>query len=465
MALPGSSDWLLARISRFSGREAIVCGEASIGYQGLCGRVAEWRRDLEGSGIPPGAVVGISPDGVEAIALLLALAGGGWVAALLPGGGEDPRRYLDAASAEALIELRPTGAWSWSKLTPREPPALLRRLRQRGTGGLWGGLVVFSSGTTGQCKAALFDFAALTLRYREPRPAQRTLLFLRLDHLGGIHTMLHTLAHGGALVISDDRQTDAVCGAIERHRVGLLPATPTFLRMLALSGAYRRHDLSSLRLITYGTEPMPEATLKALTAAFPGVRFKQTYGLSELGVLPTRSKAAHSLWLKVGGVGCQTRIVDNVLWIRSETAMLGYLNAPSPFDQDGWYNTEDAVEVDGPYLRILGRTTDLINVGGQKVYPAEVENVLLEMDNVCEATVWGHASPVTGQVVAARLSLAQPEDQDALERRLHRFCHGRLAAHKVPLYVEIVDGAHHGPRFKKIRPTERGKAQWPVRSS
>ena len=462
---PGKSDWLVERLAQFSGRAAVISDKASIGFGELHERVAQWHRDLDAAGLPPGAVIGISPNGADAVPLLLALVSGGYVAALLPGGGEHPQRYLEAACADARIESRSSGAWSWSALNPRRPPALLRRLRQRGAGGFGGGLVVFSSGTTGDCKAALFDFASLIRRYREPRPAQRALLFLRLDHLGGVHTMLHTLAQGGTLVISDDRHTDAICRVIEQHRVELLPATPTFLRMLALSDAHRRHDLSSLRLITYGTEPMPAATLQALAAAFPAVRFKQTYGLSELGVLPTRSKAAHSLWLQVGGVGCQTRIVGDVLWIRSETAMLGYLNAPSPFDEDGWYNTEDAVAVDGPYLRILGRTTDLINVGGQKVYPAEIENVLLEMDNVHEATVWGHASPVTGQVVAARLSLAQPEDQDALERRIHYFCRGRLAAHKVPLYVEIVDGAHHGPRFKKIRPAGPGDGQWPARSS
>ena len=413
-------------------------------------------------GVRPGAAVGISGvQSVDSIALFLSLAINGYIAAPLPAGGENRRQYLDLATAEAVIELGACGDWSWSRLTPGEPPALLQRLRDCGSGGL----VVFSSGTTGQNKAALFDFPTLIARYRQERSAQRTLLFLRLDHLGGIHTMLHTLANGGALVISESREPAAVCRAIARHRVELLPATPTFLRMLALSGAYRQHDLSSLQLITYGTEPMPAATLTALRAVFPGVHFKQTYGLSELGVLPTRSKAEHSLWLKVGGIGCDARVIDNVLWIRSETAMLGYLNAPSPFDEDGWYNTGDAVEVDGPYLRILGRTTDLINVGGQKVYPAEVENVLLQMDNVCEATVWGHANPVTGQVVAARLSLAHCEDQESLDRRIYRFCSDRLAAYKVPLYIEIADGDHHGGRFKKIRPTDSAAAQWLNESS
>jgi long-chain acyl-CoA synthetase len=452
---PRASDWLLERMAGFSGHEAILCGDSAIDYGCLCARIGEWFRVLEELGIRPGAVVGIGgAHGADTAALLLALAFNGFVAAPLPEGDEDRRRYPDLATAEAVIELGAGREWSWSRLTPGEPPALLQRLGERGDGGL----VVFSSGTTGQSKAALFDFPTLIGRYRERRPARRTLLFLRLDHLGGIHTMLHTLAHGGVLVIGERRDPDAVCRAIERHRVELLPATPTFLRMLALSDMYRRHDLSSLQLISYGTEPMPAATLKALAAVFPGVRFKQTYGLSELGVLPTQSKAEHSLWLQVGGIGCETRIVDNVLWIRSETAMLGYLNAPDPFDEDGWYNTEDAVETDGPYVRILGRTTDLINVGGHKVYPAEVENLLLEIDNIVEATVWGHPSPVTGQVVAARLSLAHPEDQEALERRIHDFCRFRLAAYKVPLYLEIADGGHYGERFKKIRPTESVKA-------
>jgi long-chain acyl-CoA synthetase len=459
---PRASDWLLERISRFSGRQAILCGNRSIDYKALCARITRWFGVLDESDIRPGAVIGISGGyHADAVPLLLALALQGYIAAPLPAGGEDRRQYLDLAAAEAVIELGACGDWSWSRLTPGESPGLLLRLRE----GDAGGLVVFSSGTTGQSKAALFDFPTLIARYRETRPAQRALLFLQLDHLGGIHTMLHTLAHGGALIISENRDPDAVCYAIERHRVELLPATPTFLRMLALSGAYRRHDLSSLQLITYGTEPMPAATLKTLTALFPQARFKQTYGLSELGVLPTRSKAGHPLWLQVGGIGCEIRVVDNVLWIRSETAMLGYLNAPNPFDEDGWYNTEDAVEVDGPYVRILGRTTDLINVGGQKVHPAEVENVLLEMDNICEVTVWGHASPVTGQIVAARLSLAHPEDQESLERRVYNFCRDRLADYKAPLYIEIADGHLHGQRFKKVRPAGSAKAQWRPRSS
>lgn len=442
--------------------EALVCGGAVLTYRELCARIAECRDTLDRLAVPTGGVVAIGgPATPDAAALLLALAFYGRVAAPLPGDGEDRRRCLEIAATSMVAEPHRSGGWTWVQLDPGDRPDLLSRLAERGHGGV----VVFSSGTTGRAKAGLFDFATLCERYRAPRRGWRTLLFLQLDHLGGLHTMLHALAHGGALVIADDRGPDAVCRAIERHRVELLPATPTFLRMLVMSEAWRRHDLSSLRLVTYGTEPMPPTTLGELARLFPEVRFKQTYGLSELGVLPTRSKAPGSLWLELGGMGCETRIVDNVLWVRSDTAMLGYLNAPSPFDAEGWYNTDDAVETDGRYLRILGRTSDLINVGGQKVYPAEVENVLLEMDNVREATVWGRPSPVTGQIVAARLTLARPEEIDALETRLHGFCRGRLAPHKVPLHVEIAQGDQHGRRFKKVRPPPSGKPQWTAWSS
>ena len=185
-----------------------------------------------------------------------------------------------------------------------------------------------------------------------------------------------------------------------------------------MSGAAEHHDLSSLKVIAYGTEPMPESTLRALHEVLPDVSLVQTYGMSELGVLRSRSRDSQSLWLKFTGEGFEIKIVDGILWVRAKTAMMGYLNAPDLFEADGWLNTQDAVEVDGEYLRILGRTTDLINVGGQKVYPAEVENVLLQLENVEDVAVFGKAQPMMGQVVAARFKLRTPEALDLFKRRM-----------------------------------------------
>jgi long-chain acyl-CoA synthetase len=277
------------------------------------------------------------------------------------------------------------------------------------------------------------------------------LTFLLLDHIGGINTLFYVLSQGGTVVPVVDRDPWAVCRSIERHQIELLPTTPTFLKMLLISEAYLHHDCSSLRLITYGTEPMSLTTLSHLHAALPSVELKQTYGLSELGILQTKSQGSGSVWLRVGGEGYATKVIDNVLWIRSESAMIGYLNWPSPFDVDGWFNTGDAVEVDGEWLRILGRKSEIINVGGEKVYPAEVENVLQEVENIRDAAVIGRANPISGQVVLARVVLREPEPVDQVLRRIRRHCRGRLEPYKVPAIVEIRDQPFHGDRFKKMR--------------
>jgi acyl-CoA synthetase (AMP-forming)/AMP-acid ligase II len=128
----------------------------------------------------------------------------------------------------------------------------------------------------------------------------------------------------------------------------------------------------------------------------------------------------------------------------------------SPFDDDGWLDTGDAVEAKGDYVRILGRASEAINVGGEKVYPAEVESVLLTMPNVRDVTVYGKANAVTGRVVVAAVRLLRPEDPDRLERRMREFCKGRLGEYKVPALLMIDDADQHGARFKKLRDGGRG---------
>jgi acyl-CoA synthetase (AMP-forming)/AMP-acid ligase II len=218
-----------------------------------------------------------------------------------------------------------------------------------------------------------------------------------------------------------------------------------------LSEASRRHDLSSLELVTYGTEVMPESTLRRVHALLPHVELLQTYGLSEIGILRSKSKSSDSLWVKVGGEGFATRVVDGMLEIKAASAMLGYLNHESPFTADGWFRTGDAVEVDGEFIRILGRKSELINVGGEKVYPAEVESVLQLMDGVEDVAVAAEPNRITGQIVAARVKLSTAETLADFRQRMHAFCSDKLPRHKIPQKVRLVGGTLHGSRFKKLR--------------
>ena len=207
----------------------------------------------------------------------------------------------------------------------------------------------------------------------------------------------------------------------------------------------------SLQLVTYGTEAMPEGTLKRFHALFPNIQLLQTYGLSEIGILRSQSKSSDSLWLKIGGEGFETRIVNGILEIKAKSAMLGYLNAPSPFTEDGWFNTGDAVEVDGEYVRILGRTSEMINVGGEKVYPAEVESVIQQMDGVEDITISGEPNPVTGHIVKARVKLRTDEALGDFRKRMRSFCKDKLPPFKIPQKVVLVNQESYGERFKKMR--------------
>ncbi len=313
------------------------------------------------------------------------------------------------------------------------------------------GLILFSSGSTGAHKCALHDFSFILKKFAVPRHAYRTLVFLQLDHIGGINTLLYTLANGGTAVVAENRSPKAVCQSIARYGAQLLPTSPTFLNLLLLSEEHLRHDLSTLELITYGTEPMPESTLKRVAQAFPQVRLLQTYGLSELGILRSQSRSSDSLWVRVGGEGFETKVVDGRLWIRAESAMLGYLNAPSPFDAEGFFDTGDLVEVDGEWIRFCGRQSDVINVGGSKVFPAEVESVLLDMPNVADAAVVAERSPITGNIVTATVRLIEPEPVEAFKTRMRAFCADRLSSFKIPARVRLTEQSLHSERFKRRR--------------
>jgi acyl-CoA synthetase (AMP-forming)/AMP-acid ligase II len=449
---PDAAPWLFDRLATFGDAVALVHRDAPVSYRTLLERVNAWDTELAKHGIGSGSVVileGTSSAG--AVGLLLALIRRGAIAVPLTPQAPVARETIktiaeagwhvsftqgpDAEDTATIVgEPRAVSSPVLSRLIDRKHP----------------GILLFSSGSTGTPKGVVHDCAALLEKFVRPGKKKTTLSFLLFDHIGGVDTLLNTLSSGGTLVTIQSRDPDTVCAAIAAHRVHTLPTSPTFLNMLLMSGAHQRHDLSSLRLVAYGTEPMPATVLARLGEALPQATLLQTYGLSELGVLRTRSREG-TLWVQFTGEGYETQIRDGILWVRTPTSMLGYLNAPDRFDADGWFCTEDAVEVDGDYVRILGRTSDLINVGGRKVYPAEVEEVLMDLPNVRDVAVFGRANPLTGQIVAARINLITPEPLDEFKRRMRLFCRERLPSYRVPVHVEFTDEDQFGARMKKKR--------------
>ena len=399
--------------------------------------------------IKPGTVVALVGDfSPNSIALLLALIKKACIIVPLSGSTNTSEKQLfDIARVEfsfIINENDDITTEKFSQISDNEYYKLIREKEHPG-------LVLFTSGTTGEPKAAVHDFLALLEKFKLRRKALRTLNFLLFDHWGGLNTMFHILSNGGVVITTIDRNPENICKLIEKYKIELLPASPTFLNLMLLSGGYKNYDLSSLKIISYGTEPMPESTLKRLNKAFPGVNLYQTYGLIELGVMNSKSKKDDSLWVKVGGKGYKTRIVDGILHIKAKSAMLGYLNASSPFTDDGWFITGDEVLQKGNYIKILGRKSEIINVGGEKVYPQEVENVIQEMDNVAEVTVYGEKNSIIGNIVCAKIRLETNENKKQFIIKVKEFCRNKLETFKLPVKVLLSDENLYSSRFKKVR--------------
>lgn len=446
--------FLLERFEKSAEQDALVWNEQTFSYGELLKRCSDFRGLLEEQRIPRGSVVSLEADfGVHSVAALFALVDHGCTLVPIASGTEAQKTHLRSVAevewklALAHEESRPTFVSTGTVATH----PILAKLKADGRPGL----ILFSSGSTGVQKAAVHDFSRLLKKFEHRRKPTRMLSFLLFDHIGGINTMLHCLSNGGCLITVKDRMPATVAHAVQKYQVQVLPTSPTFLNLFLMSGAHEQFDLKSLELITYGTEPMPSNTLERLHKAFPDIKLQQTYGLSEVGILRSKSQANDSLYVKIGGEGFETRIVDGLLEIKADSAMLGYLNAPSPFTEDGWFKTGDLVEVQGEYIKILGRKSEMINVGGLKVFPAEVENVLQQMENVEEVSVYGEKNPLTGSMVAAAIKLRVAEEPVAFRKRLREFCKGRLDSYKVPQRIQLIEDSLHSDRFKKIRPGEK----------
>ena len=345
--------------------------------------------------------------------------------------------FFESASVDLVIEDRQI-----SHLNKEDKNYLIKDLKKAGHSGL----ILFSTGTTGRPKAILHDLTLFLQRYETPRHTFRTMNFLLFDHIGGLNTLFHTLFNKGVVIAPESRSIDSILAACNKYKVEVLPTTPTFLRLLLMSGLVPREVPSCLKIITYGTEKMDQPTLNELCKLLPDVDFRQTFGMSELGIVRVKSESRDSLYMKIGGEGVETKIINNVLQIKSKTRMLGYLNAPSPFDKDGWYDTKDVVEEKDGLFKVVGRTDDVINVGGLKFMASEVERVALEYDNVILVKAYGKNNPITGEHVELKV---QSKEDNLDKNLLLKFLQNKLQAHMVPKRI-ILEEITIGHRFKKI---------------
>ena len=438
---------LLARFTAYSAKPALAGAWGVVTYAELAGLVVRARHEITQLKLDRPTVFGlVGEHGPAAAAWLFALSEAGHFVAPLSGNAAEHPAKLALINAQWIVV---ADAAEWKTFPRVDEPSnhpLFRQLSEQGSPGL----VLFSSGTSGVPKAMVQDFGKLLASYESRHESDLAMLaLLGFDHIGGLNTLFNTLAAGSLLAVPVSRSPADVAATIARHRVAILPASPTFLNLLLAAGLTA--ELASLRVITYGTEPMPESLLARLKAAFPRVRFIQTFGTSETGITRTESPEPGSTFLRFEDPNLEWKVVDDELWLRSRTQIAGYLNASNErFTEDGWFRTGDKVE-QGPNgtLRILGRMGEMINVGGEKLMPAEVESVVLGIPGVTDCRVRGEPHPLTGQTVVVDVVTADA-DHEALRAAIRSACRERLARHKTPTRVTFVSSVS-GERMKKVR--------------
>ncbi|MER5963224.1 fatty acid--CoA ligase family protein [Streptomyces sp. NPDC002057] len=465
-------DELVRRFEDFGTRTALFDRGAAVTYAELLQRIREVRERLVLHGVRPRETVVVHGDySLDSVAVLFALHLGRNVVVPVvtltdttlgtlvehcrP--GHLVKASGDGVEIEELVGPAEAGGGpdaGGGADTPGGPGTVHGRLGDPDAAGL----VLLSSGSTGAPKVILHNLDVLVDEKLQKRPRRRSnalniLMVLMFDHIGGINSLLSTLLVGGTAVLPRHRTPDEICALIERHRILVLPTSPTYLNLIMVGGYHRTHDLSSLRLITYGTEPMSDELLQRVHRTFPGVRLLQTFGTSETGIATTTSESSSSTYFKISGDGVEHRVVDGELQLRSRTQFLGYLNYDDDaLTEDGWFRTGDLVEeaADG-YLRIKGRAKEIINVGGEKLLPLELESVLLGSPLVEDCVVYGSPNAITGQSVCVDVKPRDPLSRAELRRHVTEFLSGRVEPFKMPSKINVVDTIGMSDRMKKLR--------------
>jgi acyl-coenzyme A synthetase/AMP-(fatty) acid ligase len=319
-------------------------------------------------------------------------------------------------------------------------------------------VLILTSGTTGRPKGTRHRWSRLlSAAHPDDRGgARRWLLAYNLNQYAGLQVLLHVVGSGDTLVIPESPQPRQALTAMREHAVTRASATPTFWRfLLQLLVAGDAADVPALEQITIGGEAVPDELLDGLRRLFPDAVISQVYASSEFGssVSVTDGKAGLPLSVldRPEGAPVHFRIVDGELQARSTVGMAGYHGSDDR--DDGWHSTGDLVEVVDGRIRFVGRTTEVINVGGVKVYPLPIESIVAAVPGVVAAAVFGHPNPVTGSSVAVDVVGADGVDEDGLKSSI-RAATSSLPPAQRPRRIRIV--AELNTANNKVRRTSDG---------
>lgn len=478
---PANVDSLFrAAVARAPEREVVVDGATRLTYAALDRHVDALAGGLARRGVRAGDRVAVMlPNCHEAVTAVLAAArlgafvvpigtrlrrpeiayilGDAQPAALIHAAAFAAEIPDDAAFPPASMRFVP-GAPSYDELVAGGGPAPAVAVAEDDLFG-----VLYTSGTTGRPKGAMLtqlgavhsclhwvDSLALP-------PGEKTVLCIPWSHVAGLCGVVLPFLHiGGCLVLMREFDKRAFLELASREKIGHALLVPAMYGLCLLDPDFAHFDLTHWKLGVYGSAPMPEATIRRFAEAVPHLVMCNAYGATETTspatIMPPGAGIAHSDSIgKVVRCG-EIRVMNDAgvelppgehgeLWIAGPMIVSGYWrNAQADADsfKGGFWKSGDIGSIDAEgYVRIADRKKDMVNRGGYKVYPAEVENVLCEHADVIEAAVVGRADEILGERVVAFVQCRAP----VAEAVLREFCAARMADYKVPDRIVAEVGA------------------------
>lgn len=322
-------------------------------------------------------------------------------------------------------------------------------------------LICYTSGSTGKPKGVLLTQGAINSNADNSAdmhalsPDDRVLTVLPLFHVGGLNIQTTPALRAGCTLVLHPRfDPEAALEAIENEKITLMLVVPAVVDMMMASPRWPATDLSSLRMMSIGSSIVPTHLIEAIHAR--GVPMPQVYGATETCPIAVYLKA-HDAMCKIGSTGkvaahCLLRIVDShgadvkpgatgEILVKGNNVMSGYWQAPQATAavlKDGWFHSGDMGHQDEEgYLYIDGRSKDMIISGGENIYPAEIENLLVECPDIAEASVIGRPDARWGEIVVA--VVVPKADHRISSEQVLKLLDGRIARYKHPKEVVLVD--------------------------
>jgi oxalate---CoA ligase len=467
-------DWIETAAARGDGAVYLeeAGGAGKLTYAGLQRSTSAMAAGLDRAGIPPGGRVAIRlPDPLGYATALVAILGAGRVAVPLDPGAPAAAldRVLSVARPEAVIGDSGSGLPSGLTVLGRPAPGAAGGIQSRPGAGIF----LCTSGTTGTPKGVLLGedqlghVAACVARHHRLGPADRGYCSLPLFHVNAeVVGLLATLAAGACLVLDGRFSRRRFWATIEARQITWINAVPAIITVLAMEPAAVRAP-ARVRFVRSASAPLPPSALRRFEEAF-GIPVIETYGMTEAASMITANPMDGPRKAGSAGrpAGAEVRVVGQAgsrcvkcpagtvgrVQIRGR-GVIGRYAAGGPagaIDRDGWLDTGDLghVDTDG-YLFLAGRSDDVINRGGEKIYPREIEDFLLAQQGVRSAAVVAARDEVLGECPVAYVVPVGPEL--GLEDTLRAACEADLPRPQRPAAFHLVPELPLGPTGKVAR--------------